>query len=186
MSLDFQARIRRPLRLADLVAGARRVEADLLGLADVPAPVLRAGRRYEWGRLVDPGRPLGDDDLRSILVGPGVPDPLVEAVDNVDAEAASLVAIMPTAAGGGGLVFSPARRPEAVVTGLALALAAAIDGGGRFVDDDLQLAVAAGVDDGDPRGFVAATRLSPRSTTVAEAAVAYLRQFAHLAGWHLG
>jgi len=35
--LDFQARIARPLRLSDLVAGAARVEAELLGLAEVPA-----------------------------------------------------------------------------------------------------------------------------------------------------
>ena len=182
MSLEFQARIRRPLPLGDLVAGARGVEADLLGLTDVPAPVLVAGRRRDAGRVVDAGRPLGEDDLRSILVGPGVPDPLVEAVDD---EAGPLVVVMPTAAGGGGLVFSPVRRPGAVVTALALALAAAIEGGGRFVDDDLQLAVAAGIDGDDPAAFVAATRLPPRSGTVADAVGAYLRQFEHLAGWHL-
>jgi hypothetical protein len=180
VSLDFRARIPQPLSLADLVAGARRVQADLLGLPDVPAPVLVAGRRREGGRVVDPGLLLGEDDLRSTLVGPGIPDPLVEAVDD---ESGPLVVIMPTATGG--LVFSPARRPDAVVTGLALALAAALDRGGRFVDDDLQLAAAAGIDTEDPAAFVAATRLPHRPATVAEAADAYLRQFEHLRGWHL-
>ncbi|MFG1608057.1 hypothetical protein [Actinoplanes sp. NPDC049265] len=181
MSLDFQARIRRPLPLSDLVTGARRVEADLLGLAEVPAPALVAGRRREWGRVVDPGRPLDQAGLRSTLVGPGVPDPLVEAVG---AAAEPLVVILPTAAGGGGLVFSPARRAAAVVTGLALALAAAIAGGGRFVDDDLQLVATTG-GDGDPESFIAATRLPTRDGGVAEAARVYLGQFEHVAGWHL-
>ena len=45
MSLDFQARIPRPLPLGDLMAGARRVEADLLGLAEVPTPALVAEKR---------------------------------------------------------------------------------------------------------------------------------------------
>ncbi|MEV5717082.1 hypothetical protein AB0L41_24600 [Amycolatopsis mediterranei] len=180
MSLDFQARIRRPLPLGGLVAGARRVEADLLGLPDVPAPAMVAGRRREAGRVTDPGRLLSEDDLHSTLVGTGIPDPLVEAVDD---ENRPLVVIMPTAVGG--LVFSPVRRADAVVTGLAMALAAALGDGGRFVDDDLQLAAAAGIGDGDPAAFIAATRLTPRPRTVAEAAVAYLRQFEHLRGWHL-
>lgn len=180
MSLDFQARIRRPLSLGELVAGARRVEADLLGLPDVAAPAMVAGRRRQAGQVTDPGRLLTEDDLRSILVGTGIPDPLVEAVDD---EARPLVVIMPTAVGG--LVFSPVRRPDAVVTGLAMALAAALAGGGRFVDDDLQLAAAAGLGDEDPAAFIAATRLPPEPRTVAEAAVAYLRQFEHLRSWHL-
>ncbi|WP_086669193.1 hypothetical protein [Lentzea kentuckyensis] len=180
MSLDFQARIRRPLSLADLVAGARRVEADLLGLSDVPAPAMVAGRRREAGRIADPGRLLTEDELHSTLVGTGIPDPLVEAVDD---EARPLVVIMPTAVGG--LVFSPVRRADAVVAGLSMALAAALGDGSRFVDDDLQLAAAVGVDDEDPAAFIAATRLTLRPSTVAEAAVAYLRQFEHLQGWHL-
>ncbi|MGW1991322.1 hypothetical protein [Embleya sp. NPDC001921] len=95
---------------------------------------------------------------------------------------------MPTKAGGGGLVLMPVgRRPDAVVTALALALApaAAIDGVGRFVDAELQLAVAAGIDDGDPMAFIAATRLPPRTATVAEAKGTYLRRFRHLEDWHL-
>ncbi|WP_026423764.1 hypothetical protein [Actinokineospora inagensis] len=181
MSLDFQARIRRPLPLAELVVGARRVAADLLGLADVPALALVAGRRRDRGQVVDPGRRLGEDDLGSTLIGPGVPDPLVEVVD----EAGTVVVLMPTVAGGGGLVFSPVRRPDAVLTALTMALAAAIARDGRFVDDDLQLAVAVGVEDEDPAALIAATRLGPRSGTLAEATDTYLRQFEHLAGWHL-
>ncbi|NUT49516.1 MAG: hypothetical protein HOV94_19745 [Saccharothrix sp.] len=180
MSLDFQARVRRPVSLGDLVAGARRIEADLLGLPDVPPLAVVAGRRREAGRVVDPGRPLGEAELRATLVGPGLPDPLAEAVDD---EADPLVVIMPTAVGG--LVFSPARRADAVVAGLALALAAALDHGGRFVDDDLQLAAAAGIDGEDPGAFIAATRLTSRAATLAEATIAYLSQFEHLRGWHL-
>lgn len=182
MSLDFQALIRRPLPLAQLDAGGRALEAELLGLGEVPAARWMAGRRREYGRVVDPGRPLNRDDLRSTLVGPGVPDALLEAVDD---DGGALVVVVPTAAGGGGIVFMPARRPDAVVTGLALALAAATEGGGRFVDDDLQLAIAAGLDGEDPAAFVAVTRLPPRSGTVAEAVGAYLGQFEHLKGWHL-
>ena len=140
-----------------------------------------AGCRRESGRVVDAGRTLDEDGLRSILVGHGVTDPRAEVVDH----AGPLVVIMPTAARGGGLVFFPVRRPDAVLTGLALALAAAIEGSGRFVDDDLRLAAAVGIDDEDPAAFVAATRLPPRSGTVAEAVGAYLRQFSHLEGWHL-
>lgn len=110
------------------MAVARRVEADLLGPGDVPTPALVAGRRREWGRVVDPGRLLGEEDLRSVLVGPGIPDPDVEVVDDA---ADPLVVIVPTTPGGGGLVFMPARRPVPVMTALALALAA-IGGGGRF------------------------------------------------------
>jgi hypothetical protein len=180
VSLGFQARIPRPLRLSDLVAGATRIEAELLGLAEVPAPRLVAGRTRDRGRVADPGRPVGPDDLQATLVGPGVPDPGVEVIDD---DGDGLVVIMPTAAGGGGLVLTPARKPDAVVTGLALALAAAIDGGGRFVDDDLQLAVASGIEDEDPAAFIEATRLPPQAGTVAEATASYLRQFEHLAGW---
>jgi hypothetical protein len=182
VSLDFQASISRPLRLSDLVAGATRVEAELLGLADVPPPRLVIGRTWEWGRVADPGRPVGPDDLEATLVGPGIPDAGVAVIDD---DGDGLVVIMPTAAGGGGLVLSPVRRPGPVVTGLALALAAALDGGGRFVDDDLQLAVAAGVEDEDPAAFIAATRLPPQNATLAEATAGYLGQFEHLAGWHL-
>lgn len=182
MSLDFQARMLRPLRLRDLVASSRRVATDLLGLADLAAPALVAGRRRDRGQVVDPGRLLTEDELTSTWIGPGLPDPLVEVVD---AEAAPLVVIMPTAAGGGGLVFSPVRRPPAVVTALTFALAAAIDSGGPFVDDDLQLAAASGLDVADPSAFIAATRLSARSGGFSEAATTYLRQFPHLEGWHL-
>ena len=234
MSIDFVTdEIRRPLPLGELVASARRIEADLLGLAEVPALRPVAGerpdppghpRRLLWtgclclllggpigllglallrargrGRGVAPGRPLDEDDLRSTVVGSGAPGPSVEVVD----EAGRLVFILPMAARtqpwirnwnwlassahprpGGQLVFIAASsRPDAVVAALALALAAAIDGGGRFADDcQLRLAVAAGIDDENPAAFIAATRLPPRSGTVAEAAHAYLRQFEHLKG----
>lgn len=174
--------MRHPLPLDEFVAATRRVAAELLGLAEVPAPALVAGRRREQGRVVSPGRPLSADDLRSTSLGPGVPDPLVEAVDDAGG---ALVVIIPTAAGGGGLIFSPVRTPHAVVTGLAMALAAAIEGGGRVVDDDLRLLAAAGTSDDDPSAFVAATGLAPQPGSMADAVHAYLDQFDHVRDWHL-
>ena len=66
-----------------------------------------------------------------------------------------------------------------------MALAAAIEGGGRFVDDDLQLAHSVGIDNGDPASFIEATRRCEGSDTVAEAVAAYLEQFPNLRDWHL-
>jgi hypothetical protein len=182
VSLDFGAPIRQPVTLAELVTGAARVQAELLGLPAVPPLGLVAGRRRDWGQIADPGRLLGDDELRTLRIGPGVPDPGAEVVGP---DGGRLVTLLQTPPGGSGLLLVPLRRAYPVHTALSLALAAAIAGGVELVDNDLQLAHAAGVDDGDPAVFLAATRLEPRAGTVDEAVAAYLGRFEHLSGWSL-
>jgi hypothetical protein len=120
VSPDFGARVRRALPLAELIAGTRRVQAELLGLPTVPPLTMVAGRSRDHGRIADPGLPLGDEQLRTILIGPGIPGPGAEVVDP----------------GGGRLVTilsTPRGRPASEVRSALAALGAPAGRGAAVV-----------------------------------------------------
>lgn len=170
-----------PVTLADLVERAASIEAELLGLAEVPPLDLVAGRRRQSGQVVTPGIPLSGEVLATTWLGPGAPDLLVE-VDDAGRESL-VVLVVSDVPSDWRLVCVPDRSARGIVAAFGLALAAAYEGRGRLVDNDLRLAEAADVPDGDPAAFVAATRLVSGAASVQEACVAYLRQFPHLGGW---
>jgi hypothetical protein len=183
VALDFEALMPGPMPLADLVAGTRRVMAELVGLDEVPAPRLLADRRYLQGQPITPGWEIGPDQLANMWLGPRVPNP---QIDVVDADGRHMVRLLPTEAGGGGLVCSPRRSPVPLMYGMGFALAAALAGGGRYIDNDLQLTWEKGITDDNGPAFVAATKLPRREAAFENACREYLRQFDRLAEWDLG
>src|SRR5262245_44234718 len=172
-----------PMPLADLVGGERRVLAELLGLDEVPAPRLFAGSRYRQGQLVEPGWELGPEHVLATWLGPGVP---VVYLDVVDDAGDHIVQLLPPENTGVGLICTPYRRLVPVVIARGFALAAALAGGGRYIDNDLQLTWEKGITDDDGPAFVTATKLPRREATFEQACREYLRQFDNLAHWNLG
>jgi hypothetical protein len=183
VALDFVALMPGPMRLADLVESERRVLAELLGLEAAPAPRLFAGSEYIQGQLVAPGWELGPEQIAAAWLGPGTP---ALDLDVVDEGGRHIVLLIPPEHAGGSLICVPHRSPVPVVIAMGFALAAALAGGGRYIDNDLQLTWEKGITDDDGPAFVAATKLPRREATFEQACREYLRQFDHLAHWHLG
>jgi hypothetical protein len=185
VALDFEALMPGgPMRLADLVEGTRRVVGELVGVAEgkVPEPRLLADRRYLQGRPITPGWEMGPEHLAATWLGPGAPNPHIDVVDEGGQPA---VRLLPTDAGGGGLVCTPRRAPVPLLWGMGFALAAALAGPGRYIDNDLQLTWEKGITDDDGPAFVAATKLPRHEATFDQACREYLRQFDRLASWDL-
>lgn len=178
--MSIYAEMSLPVTLADLQARATGAQAELLGLTDVPKLVLFRDRQRAQGTIVAAGTELGPAELASTWLGPGAPDPEVDADD----ETGQHLVILGTPAGR--LSCLPVRNARAVLAAYALAVAAAAGGRGRLVDYELGLAEAAGVTDGDPAAFVAATRLEPQERSLQEACYAWFRQFPHLEGRYQG
>ena len=160
MSVDFYAQVTTPVGVADLLTTAGSVMAELIGLDDPDALAVVVGRVRLAGRLVGGGEVLTDRRLAAERIGPGAPNRSLDVVDAAGEELAAML-VSETSADCL-LVVSPRPTARAIVTGLSVALAAALLGEGRVDDNDLRLV------DGyetDVAGFVAATRL-PHATVL--------------------
>jgi len=189
VSVDLVGTMRVPVSVDQLVATARDTLGQLLGLGAVPVIEVIAGRRYDQGRLVDPGRRLGADEMRSTVIGEDVLGPIVEFV-TADGDGARLMVFdhcglddlddshdVPDVVDA---CFSPHRTCVGVVMATALALAAAGLGGGEFVDIEIMMLrppVAR------PDRVIELTALHGGESGFGERCERYMRQFAHLGGW---
>lgn len=180
MSLSIYAEMSLPVTLAYLQARATGVQAELLGLSDGPRFVFFRDRKRAQGDIVDVGTELSPAELATKWLGPGAPDPEVDADDETGQHLVILG--MPVDR----LSCLPVPNARGVLAAYALALAAAVGGRGHLVDYELGLAEAVGVTDGDPAAFVAATRLEPEERPLQEACYAWFRQFPHLEGRYQG
>lgn len=198
MSVDLVGTMRAPVRLDVLVTSAHEVLARLLGLKTPPGIEVIAGRRYDQGRLVDAGRRLSPDEMRSIMIGEHVRGPLFERpstchfeFETADGDGARLMEFdpcglsdpddAPEARNAVEACFSPHRTCAGVVMATALALAAAELGGGDFVDIEIMM-LRPPVS--RPDHVIELTRLPPDSgLDFAKCCEHYMRQFAHLNGW---
>jgi hypothetical protein len=178
VSIDFYAQVTTPVGVADLLTTAGSVMAELIGLDDPDALAVVVGRVRLAGRLVGGGEVLTDRRLAAERIGPGEPNRSLDIVDAAGEELAALL-VSETSADCL-LVVSPRPTARGIVTGLTVALAAALMGEGRVDDNDLRLV------DGyetDVAGFVAATRLPRSDRPVPAAALAFLRQFPRTRDW---
>jgi hypothetical protein len=178
VSVDFYAQMTRPVGVADLLATAGSVMAELIGLDDPDALAVVVGRVRLAGRLVGGGEVLTDRRLAAEQIGPGAPNRPLDIVDAAGEELAATL-VSETSADCV-LVVSPRPTARAIVTGLSVALAAALLGEGRVDDNDLLLVEGYQT---DVAGFVAATRLPRSNQPVAAAALAFLRQFPRTRDW---
>lgn len=167
--------------LGAVVGRARALLPALLALPGAPELVVVAGREFEQGTVVGPGRPLDDAELATIVVGDRMPDDRSDFF-HVD---------IPATGDGVQLMvmdhdpevvayLSPYRTCVGVVVGVGLALAVAQVSGGRYVDGDIGMVGHTGNDAGE---VLARTRLREPGTDFEEQCVRYVRQFAHLNGW---
>jgi|GEM_PF-6331637 len=176
MSVDFNALVLKPITMLNVLRTAESVLAELVGVADPPAIRAVIGRRWQLGRTDDDGTEMTTEQLATVVIGLGRTDPGIELIDESGADLAGLV--VSTTSTDCILVVSPRRDARGIVSGLAIAMAAALLGDGRVIDNDLRLVE----DEADIASIVASTRLPPHDQPIADACASYLRQFPQLEG----
>jgi hypothetical protein len=169
MSLDFAAVIVRAFDLARFPSSVRTVLGELVGVEPPPGLRIRAG-----ARMVRDGHRA----RRPMFIGPGHRRlTFALADDRFDDTVIGFAVVFPD---DWRLVVSPRRDGRSIVTGLGVALAAAMDGDGTLIDDDLRLIRPP---EPDPHRFLASTRADSPSASFDAACLAYLRRFDHLDSW---
>lgn len=189
VSVDVVGTMRRPVGLGVLVETAQRMLARLLGMEGAPSIEVFADRRYEEGRRVDAGHRLTGEALEAVLIGNHLPGPVLErptlhfefeipetgdgvwlmVIDHSEQPAEPVDAI-----------FSPCRTCAGVVLATVLALAAAEQGGGEFLDEEIRMLRPPIT---DPRQVIEHTRLQDERDDFAARCRRYMRQFPQLGGW---
>lgn len=181
--------MRRPFGLDALVKTSQGILVELLGVEVAPPVEVFAGRRYREGHRVDAGRRLARRELATELVGDHISGPLhrrstlhFEFDIPSTGDCARLMVIdrsedVTEPVSG---VFSPTRTCVGVVVATALALAAAVQGAGEFIDDEIKMLRPPVT---DPRRVIERTRLPGRETDFAGRCERYLRQYPQLDGW---
>ena len=176
MAVDVIAVVQRPLTLERLLARAREVVRDLLGGVELPPVTVALDRTRVMGRVAAPGHVASEEELRETLLGPrGVRAGHDGTIDLVDEDGVDVLNIFDSPRNRPWrVVFLPRRDPAGLVLGLAFAIAAALEGAGTVISDDLAL-MNSPIE--EPHELVAATRLPLGQRSFEDASVAYLDQF---------
>ncbi|MEV0216589.1 hypothetical protein [Micromonospora sp. ALFpr18c] len=189
--MDLQATTPVAFSVAALVRTTREILTELLGGCPVPVIAVRAGRRHDRGRLVDPGRVLTPVEQETTIVGTDLvgpdyarsgPDYHVVVGDEDDGASlhTSAYPACPEFDEPAQTVLwcTPDRTCVGVTVGAAVTLAAAIRGGGQIEECQLQLFPVS-----DPRAAIQALRLSDAGTGFVDQCVRFVRAIDALNGW---
>jgi hypothetical protein len=175
VAVDFEASVRRPFSLADLLARADVVLADLLGGTQGPAVTVVLDRRRVMGQVGAPGRVADAPELDRLQLGPRRLTLRSRPVIDLLEGGQEVVGILESPARDDWrVVFMPRRDAVGLVRGLTFAIAAAFAGEGRVIANDVPLLEPP---IGDPVQLVAVTRLRPGERSFADACREYLNQF---------
>ncbi|MBF9127699.1 hypothetical protein I0C86_01615 [Plantactinospora sp. S1510] len=191
MSVDLQATMPVAFSVAALVSTTRDVLTELLGGCSVPAIVVRTDRRWDRGRLVDPGRVLIPAEQETAVVGADLvgadyarsgPDYRLVVGDEDDGASlhASEYPAYPEFDEPARTVLwcTPDRTCVGVTVGAAVTLAAAIRGGGQIEECQLRLFPVV-----DPRAAMQALRLPDAEAGFVDQCVRFVRAIDTLNGW---
>jgi hypothetical protein len=173
--MDFEATARDAFTLERLLARAADVNRELLGVQAAPPVTVVLDRQRVMGQIVAPGHEADARELAETFLGPRPQRPGSDGFDLVDANGLDLL---------GGfdspentpwrVVFMPRRDDVGLVQGLVYATAAALEGNGTVIADDVRWFDPPLE---DPRQLIATTRLHSGPSGFREACTAYADQF---------